>query len=161
MPTLIANADINQAVVNHIQSAGQFLLLVSPHWGYSEDLLKALQRAEHNVFNIHLIYGNEGLQPEVRQKLSELTLKSKKIKIYFYKNLNVKCYISESGCIDITNFNFEFTKRTDLELGILFSVPVNFKNPDSPEDTKFWNSTCDEAAIILNASTLVDLNQKS
>lgn len=115
MPELLTTKGISSALEALIRKSNKELVLVSPYWQLSADLVKRLKDAGKRGVEITIVYGKNDLEDDESDKISDV----QNVNLYFCKNLHAKCYYNENDAI-ITSMNFyEYSELTNVELGIL------------------------------------------
>ncbi|VVB61739.1 PLD-like domain protein [uncultured archaeon] len=100
-----------------IKNAGDKLILISPYIKISDRIKELLEDKNRLKIDVRLVYGKNELQPEQRNWLKSLEF----VKTSFCKNLHAKCYLNEKEAL-VTSMNlFEFSQRTNNEMGIYIS----------------------------------------
>lgn len=98
-----------------IARATRRLVLLSPYLQLSKTLFERLRDAGKRGVKITLVYGKADLGAADVQALRELD----HLSVYFLENLHAKCYFNESRMI-ITSMNlYEFSEKTNREMGVL------------------------------------------
>ena len=94
------------------------LVLVSPYLQLSQTLYERLRDADGRGVKITLIYGKgTSLDRSHRSALAELD----HLSAYFLENLHAKCYFNEARMV-ITSMNlYEFSEKTNREMGVLLT----------------------------------------
>lgn len=91
------------------------LVLVSPYLKLSKTLYERLKDSSIRGTRITIIYGKDELKPNEYNSLAEL----KNVSLYYFDNLHAKCYFNESMMV-ITSMNmYEFSEKTNREMGVL------------------------------------------
>jgi phospholipase D-like protein len=100
---------------NIIAGARKRLVLLSPYLQLSKTLFERLCDADHRGVRITLVYGKSSLaEPDIRA-LSALG----GLSMFFLENLHAKCYFNEAQMV-ITSMNlYEFSEKTNREMGVL------------------------------------------
>lgn len=99
-----------------VTGARKRLVLVSPYLQLSQTLYERLRDADSRGVKITLIYGKgTSLDRSHRSALAELD----HLSAYFLENLHAKCYFNEARMV-ITSMNlYEFSEKTNREMGVL------------------------------------------
>jgi hypothetical protein len=98
-----------------ILESNRKLVLVSPYLKLSKTLYERLKDAAIRGTRITIIYGKDELKPNEKNSLAEL----KNVTLYYFDNLHAKCYYNESMMV-ITSMNmYEFSEKTNREMGVL------------------------------------------
>jgi phosphatidylserine/phosphatidylglycerophosphate/cardiolipin synthase-like enzyme len=133
---------------NIIINASERLILVSPYLNITANFMARLQDADKRTVEIILIYGKDELKPKEKQKLSEL----QHLSLYYHKNLHAKCYLSEDMMI-ITSMNmYEFSEKTNREMGVLVRKDL---------DNQIYNDALKEVRSILDSAEEIGKETKS
>ena len=126
-------------IENIITSANKRIILVSPYLQLSKTLFERLQDADRKNVRITLVYGKDELKSDERNKLKQL----KNLSLRFFKNLHAKCFFNEEYMV-ITSMNmYEFSEKTNREMGVLIS---------KENDSKVFRDAVREVESIVNAS---------
>lgn len=122
-----------------IEEAEEKLVLVSPYVQFSPTFLERLKGAERRGVKITLIYGKEELKTGERDKLNDV----RRLSLRFYPNLHAKCYYNEKQMI-ITSMNlYDFSERTNREMGVLVHKDA---------DSSIYNAAVKEVESIRDSS---------
>lgn len=93
------------------------LVLVSPYLQISKTLFERLKDAVKRGVKVRIIYGKDELKPNEKNSLADL----KNLELYYFENLHAKCFFNEAEMV-ITSMNiYEFSERTNREMGVLIS----------------------------------------
>ena len=120
--------------------AGEKLVLVSPFVQIGQRLIDNLKAADKRRVKIILIYGKkQDLGPDEWDKLNDL----QNLSLYYHPNLHAKCYYNEKQLI-ITSMNlYDFSERTNYEMGVLVQ---------KEEDKAIYDLAVEEVEIIRRNS---------
>lgn len=141
MAEFLTTSGISHHLENIITGAKNKLILISPYLQISKTLFERLKDTNDRQVNITIIYGKNDLQANEFNLLTSLN----RVSLYFFENLHAKCYYNEEQMI-ITSMNmYEFSERTNREMGILIS---------SLNDKQVYEKAVAESESILKASTL-------
>ena len=90
MAQFLNTSHISARIVDIINNANQYLVLISPYLKINNRIKADIKELDNKSLKVHIIYGNK----EINQ--SELIgLKSlKSVNIRFLKDLHAKCYIN-------------------------------------------------------------------
>jgi len=117
MAEFLTTAGTSHHIEDMIIEAKLNLHLVSPYLQLSKTLYERLKDASKRGVVIKIVYGKRDLALGVQNLLSELN----NLELYFFENLHAKCYFNESEMV-ITSMNmYEFSEKTNREMGILIS----------------------------------------
>jgi hypothetical protein len=98
-----------------IAQARARLVLICPYLQLSKTLLERLQDADRNGVKTTLVYGKSELSRDQQGALQQL----RGLTLYFLQNLHAKCYFNEKQMV-ITSMNlYEFSEKTNREMGVL------------------------------------------
>jgi hypothetical protein len=101
-----------------ISEARERLVLVSPYLKVSRLLAERLHDADRSGVPLTLVYGKEELRDEERTALGRLS----GLTAYFLPHLHAKCYANERHMV-ITSMNmYEFSEKTNREMGVLLAA---------------------------------------
>lgn len=122
------------------------LVLVSPYLQISKTFYERLRDASNKNVTIKIIYGKDELKPNEKNSLAEL----KNVELYYFQNLHAKCYLNESKMV-ITSMNmYEFSEKTNREMGVLI---------DRISDKELFDKAIEETLSILQSSEPVQLKR--
>ncbi len=122
------------------------LVLVSPYLQISKTLYERLKDASNKNVSIKIIYGKDELKPNEKNSLAEL----KNIELYYFQNLHAKCYFNESKMV-ITSMNmYEFSEKTNREMGVLIDRSI---------DKDLFEKAVAETLSILQSSEPIPLKK--
>lgn len=98
-----------------IRDAKQKLVLVSPYLQLSRTFFDRLKDADERGVKTVLIYREDKLKPEDRDKLRKLN----NLSLFSCEYLHAKCYFNEDNMV-ITSMNmYEFSEKNNKEMGVL------------------------------------------
>lgn len=130
-----------------IMNAQKKLVLISPYLQLSKTLYERLKDASKNNVQIKIVYGKDELKPNERNSLAQL----ENVSLYFFENLHAKCYLNETKMI-ITSMNmYEFSEKTNREMGVLI---------DRTKDTETFEKAVSEVKSILGSAEEVSLKKE-
>jgi len=133
-------------IENIIIDAKAKLVLISPYLQISKTFYERLKDASHKNVSIKIIYGKDELKPNEKNSLAEL----KNIELYYFQNLHAKCYLNESKMV-ITSMNmYEFSEKTNREMGVLI---------DKIKDKELFDKAIAEVQSILQSSEPIALSR--
>jgi hypothetical protein len=122
------------------------LVLVSPYLQLSKTFYERLKDASNRNVAIKIIYGKDELKPNEKNSLAEL----KNIELYYFQNLHAKCYLNENRMV-ITSMNmYEFSEKTNREMGVLI---------DRILDKDVFDKAIEETLSILKSAESVLLTK--
>jgi hypothetical protein len=123
------------------------LVLVSPYLKLSKTLYERLKDAVVRGARITIIYGKNELKPNEYNSLAEL----KNVSLYYFDNLHAKCYYNESMMV-ITSMNmYEFSEKTNREMGVLI---------DCVKDKELFEKAKLETESIINSADFEQLKKQ-
>ena len=126
---------------NIIINANNWLILISPYLNITENFLQRLQDADRRKVKICIVYGKDKLKTEEKVKLQKI----KNLSLRYCKNLHAKCYLNENSMI-ITSMNmYEFSEKTNREMGILI-------NKENEADITTYEKGMNEVKSILDSA---------
>ena len=132
---------------NIILEAKTKLILVSPYLQISKTFYERLKDASNRNVAIKIIYGKEELKETEKKQITELD----NLELYYFENLHAKCYFNENKMI-ITSMNmYQFSEKTNREMGVLISRKL---------DTELFEKAVNETLSILKSSRKVELKTK-
>lgn len=114
LTTHAAAAQIEE-IISHTRER---LVLVSPFLRLSQIFVERLQDASRRRVSITIVYGKAELAPEQYALLQDV----RGLKLFFLANLHAKCYFNESRMV-ITSMNmYDFSEKTNREMGVLLEA---------------------------------------
>lgn len=117
MAEFLTTSGTSYNIENIIIEAKSKLVLVSPYLQISKTFYERLKDASNKNVVIKIIYGKDELKPNERNSLAEL----KNVELFFFQNLHAKCYFNENKMV-ITSMNmYEFSEKTNREMGVLIN----------------------------------------
>ena len=142
MAEFLKTTDISARLEDIIREAeaGEKLVLVSPYVQINPRLFENLKDANKRRVKMTLIYGKEGkLKSEEKERLHDL----QNLSLRYHPNLHAKCYYNEKQLI-ITSMNlYDFSERTNYEMGVLVQ---------KEEDKAIYDLAVEEVEIIRRNS---------
>lgn len=148
MAEFLTTSGTSHHIENIIIEANSKLILVSPYLQISKTLFERLKDASNRRIPIKIIYGKDELKPNEKNSLAEL----RTVELFYFENLHAKCYFNESKMV-ITSMNmYEFSERTNREMGVLI---------DSINDKALYDKASAETFSILQSSEKVQLKKAS
>lgn len=110
-------------IENIIIEAKNRLVLISPYLQLSKTFYERLKDATNRNVKVTIVYGKDELKPNEKNSLAEL----KNVELKYFQNLHAKCYLNESKMV-ITSMNmYEFSEKTNREMGVLL-IAQKIKN---------------------------------
>ncbi len=148
MAEFLTTSGTSHHIENIIIEAKSKLILVSPYLQISKTLFERLKDASNRRVSIKIIYGKDELKPNEKNSLAEL----RTVELFYFENLHAKCYFNESKMV-ITSMNmYQFSERTNREMGVLI---------DSVTDKTLYDKAACEAFSILQSSEQAQLKKTS
>ena len=133
-------------IENIIIDAKGRLILISPYLQLSKTFYERLKDASNRNVRVTIVYGKDELKPNEKNSLAEL----KNVELKFFQNLHAKCYLNETKMV-ITSMNmYEFSEKTNREMGVLI---------DSKQDKELFDKAVAEVKSILESSESVPLQK--
>ena len=133
-------------IENIIIEAKTKLVLVSPYLQISKTFYERLKDASNKNVAIKIIYGKDELKPNEKNSLAEL----KNVELFYFQNLHAKCYLNESKMV-ITSMNmYEFSEKTNREMGVLIDRNI---------DKDLFEKAVAETLSILQSAEPVQLKK--
>lgn len=133
-------------IENIIIDARGRLILISPYLQLSKTFYERLKDASNRNVKVTIVYGKDELKPNEKNSLAEL----KNVELRFFQNLHAKCYLNETKMV-ITSMNmYEFSEKTNREMGVLI---------DSKQDKELFDKAVAEVKSILESSENVPLQK--
>lgn len=147
MAEFLTTSGISHHLENIITGAKSKLTLISPYLQISKTLYERLKDANDRKVNITIIYGKNELNKNEFNTLTSLN----RVTLCYFDNLHAKCYYNEEQMI-ITSMNmYEFSERTNREMGILIN---------SLSDKQVYEKAVAESESILKASEVTSNNSQ-
>jgi phosphatidylserine/phosphatidylglycerophosphate/cardiolipin synthase-like enzyme len=147
MADFLTTSGTSHHIENIIMEARAKLVLVSPYLKLSKTFFERLKDASGKGVVIKIIYGKDELKPNERNSLAEL----KNAELYYFQNLHAKCFFNESKMV-ITSMNmYEFSEKTNREMGILI---------DRNNDKELFEKAMNQTFSILKSSEAVPLKKQ-
>lgn len=129
-----------------IIEAKRELVLVSPYLQISKTFYERLKDASNRNVAIKIIYGKDELKPNEKNSLAEL----KNVELFYFQNLHAKCYLNENKMV-ITSMNmYEFSEKTNREMGVLIDRII---------DKELFDKAIDETRSILQSAEPIPLSK--
>lgn len=139
MAEFLTTSGTSYNIENIIIEAKNKLVLVSPYLQISKTFYERLKDASNKNVAIKIIYGKDELKPNERNSLAEL----KNVTLFFFQNLHAKCYFNENKMV-ITSMNmYEFSEKTNREMGVLIDRSV---------DRELFEKAVNETLSILQSA---------
>jgi phosphatidylserine/phosphatidylglycerophosphate/cardiolipin synthase-like enzyme len=130
-----------------ILESSRKLVLVSPYLKLSKILYERLKDSSIRGTRITIIYGKDELKPNEYNSLAEL----KNVSLYYFDNLHAKCYFNESMMV-ITSMNmYEFSEKTNREMGVLI---------DCVKDKELFEKAKMETESIIQSADFEQLKKQ-
>jgi phosphatidylserine/phosphatidylglycerophosphate/cardiolipin synthase-like enzyme len=122
-----------------IKESRKELVLVSPFVQISPRLIDILKAADKRRVKITLIYGKVKLESKEKEWLDALP----NLSLRFKETLHAKCYYNEKQLI-ITSMNlYDFSEKTNYEMGVLVQ---------KEEDKAIYDQAVEEVEVIQRSS---------
>ena len=146
MAEFLTTSGTSHHIENIIMDAKQKLSLVSPYLKISKTLHERLKDSSERGVKIKIIFGKDELKPNESNSLASL----KNVELYYFENLHAKCYFNETRMV-ITSMNmYEFSEKTNREMGVLI---------DAVNDPTLFQKALDETTSIIKSSEIISLNK--
>ena len=146
MAEFLTTNKTSSSIEDIIMDAKSKIVLVSPYLQISKTFYERLKDASNKNVSIRIIYGKDELKPNEKNSLAEL----KNVELFYFQNLHAKCYLNESKMV-ITSMNmYEFSEKTNREMGVLIDRTV---------DKDLYEKAVNEVKSILESSELVPLKK--
>lgn len=147
MADFLTTSGTSHHIENIIMEAKAKLVLVSPYLKLSKTFFERLKDASGKGVSIKIVYGKDELKPNERNSLAEL----KNAELFYFQNLHAKCFFNESKMV-ITSMNmYEFSEKTNREMGILI---------DRTADKDLFEKAMNETFSILKSSDKIPLHKQ-
>lgn len=143
---LTTNA-ISSNIENIIKNAKTELYLLMPYLQLSGEFYDVIKEASDRGVSIIIIYANEDLYTEEKDKLSELI----NLEVYNFENINAKCCCSENSFLFTSMDLHQFTVNYNSEMGIIF---------DKNKDNDLYKNAYNEIKKIISSSRNMNLHRK-
>lgn len=103
-----------------------------------------MKDASKKGVQIKIVYGKDELKPNEKNSLAEL----ENLSLFFFENLHAKCYLNESRMV-ITSMNmYEFSEKTNREMGVLI---------DRNSDKEIYEKAVAEVKSIIDSAESITL----
>ena len=146
MAEFLTTNKTSSSIEDIIMDAKSKIVLVSPYLQISKTFYERLKDASNKNVSIKIIYGKDELKPNEKNSLAEL----KNIELFYFQNLHAKCYLNESKMV-ITSMNmYEFSEKTNREMGVLI---------DKEKDKELFDKAIAEVKSILESSEVIPLKK--
>lgn len=146
MAEFLTTNKTSSSIEDIIMDAKSKIVLVSPYLQISKTFYERLKDASNKNVSIKIIYGKDELKPNEKNSLAEL----KNVELFYFQNLHAKCYLNESKMV-ITSMNmYEFSEKTNREMGVLIDRIV---------DKDLYEKAVNEVKSILESSESVPLKK--
>lgn len=146
MAEFLTTNKTSSSIEDIIMDAKSKIVLVSPYLQISKTFYERLKDASNKNVSIKIIYGKDELKPNEKNSLAEL----KNVELFYFQNLHAKCYLNESKMV-ITSMNmYEFSEKTNREMGVLIDRIV---------DKDLYEKAVNEVKSILESSESVTLKK--
>lgn len=146
MAEFLTTNGTSHQIENIIIDAKSKLVLISPYLQISKTFYERLKDASNRNVVIKIIYGKDELKPNEKNSLAEL----KNVELFYFQNLHAKCYFNENKMV-ITSMNmYEFSEKTNREMGVLIDRII---------DKELFDKAIAETLSILQSSEPTPLNK--
>jgi hypothetical protein len=146
MAKFLTTSGISYNIEKIIIEAKTKLVLVSPYLQISKTLYERLKDSSGRNVNIRIIFGKDELKPNERNSLAEL----KNVELFYFQNLHAKCYFNENSMV-ITSMNmYEFSEKTNREMGVLINRSI---------DKELFEKAMDETHSLLQSAEPIPLKK--
>lgn len=133
-------------IENIIIEAKNRLVLISPYLQLSKTFYERLKDASNRNVRVTIVYGKDELKPNEKNSLAEL----KNVELKYFQNLHAKCYLNESKMV-ITSMNmYEFSEKTNREMGVLI---------ENTKDKELFEKALAEVKSILESAEGIPLQK--
>lgn len=146
MAEFLTTNKTSSSIEDIMMEAKSKIVLVSPYLQISKTFYERLKDASNKNVTIKIIYGKDELKPNEKNSLAEL----KNIELFYFQNLHAKCYLNENKMV-ITSMNmYEFSEKTNREMGVLI---------DREKDKELFDKAIAEVKSILESSEVIPLSK--
>lgn len=146
MAEFLTTNGTSHQIENIIIDAKSKLVLISPYLQISKTFYERLKDASNRNVVIKIIYGKDELKPNEKNSLADL----KNVELFYFQNLHAKCYFNENKMV-ITSMNmYEFSEKTNREMGVLIDRII---------DKELFDKAIAETLSILQSSEPTPLNK--
>lgn len=146
MADFLTTAGVSYHIENIIIEANKKLVLVSPFLQLSKTLYERLKDTSNRDITINIIFGKDQLKPNEKNSLAEL----KNIELFYFENLHAKCYFNETKMV-ITSMNmYEFSQKTNREMGVLIDKSI---------DRSIFDKAVAEVHSIIQSAEVIPLKK--
>ena len=139
MPQFVTTSGTAHFIEEIIIKARTELVLITPYLKLSRILAERLVEATTRGVHITLVYGKSALRPREKSQLEALT----NLELLFLENLHAKCYYNDAMLIVSSMNLYEFSERTNREMGIVLT---------RREDAECFADALAEAHSIIRAA---------
>lgn len=134
------------------------LIFVVPYIQTSEKIYSALKKADERGVDITLVYRENKLSREEKNKLIEL----KNLNLLHHPNIHCKCYYNGELLILGSMNLYEYSEKNNREMGILFhrgEIEGEEHVSSFGDSVHIFYDAIDEIREIINGSTLEKINE--
>ncbi|GJM43931.1 MAG: hypothetical protein DHS20C21_07730 [Gemmatimonadota bacterium] len=141
MAEFLTTTSVSAKLEQLIMDARKEVFLVSPYVSISPILLERLSDCEGRGVKITIVYGKSEMSESQSRDLERF----KNVDVYFHQNLHAKCYYNETQLI-VTSLNlYEFSEKTNREMGVLLT---------EERDAEAFRAAIEEARSIMKSAEL-------
>jgi len=164
MAVFLNTKRLNHWIPQVIKEAKKEVVLIVPYISISRNILKALQDADKRGVQIFLIYRENKLSTEEREKLKSIS----NINLLCHPNIHCKTYYNGEILV-ISSMNlYEYSEKNNREMGVLATVPeyeplqeLDYFDNFFSEDEDLIIDATQEIREIINGAQLEKMSEKS
>ncbi|MWW23151.1 phospholipase D-like domain-containing protein [Algibacter lectus] len=161
MALFLNTPKLNYWIPKLIEESEEELILIVPYIQTSENVLKALNKADSNGVEITLVYRENKLSDYEKSKLLAL----KNINLLHHPNVHCKCYYNGDLLIVGSMNLYEYSEKNNREMGMLMhrcdidGDEKGFKIYN--DDKEVFDDGIQEIREIINGASLEKSNDKA
>jgi hypothetical protein len=142
----LTTASISSRLEEILRTARHRVVLISPFLQLSTTLTERLRDCDRRRVEIVVVYGKEELRSDQEMPFADL----RHLSLHFLPNLHAKCYCNESLMVIGSMNIYQFSERTNREMGVLLRAA---------EDAQAFADALEELKSILNAARVARLGK--
>lgn len=161
MALFLNTPKLNYWIPKLIEESEEELILIVPYIKTSKNIINALKKADSNSAEITLIYRENKLSDQEKNKLLSL----KNINLLHHPNIHCKCYYNGDLLIIGSMNLYEYSEKNNREMGVLMH---RYTINEEEEDNKFYSdhkrnfdNAISEIREIINGASLEKASVKA
>ncbi|WP_417238769.1 phospholipase D-like domain-containing protein [Bizionia sp.] len=161
MALFLNTPKLNYWIPKLIEESEEELILIVPYIRTSENIINALNKADAHGVEITLIYRENKLSDQEKNKLLSL----KNINLLHHPNIHCKCYYNGDLLIIGSMNLYEYSEKNNREMGVLMH---RYAIHEEEEDNKFnsdqkrnFDDAISEIREIINGASLEKASVKA